>query len=114
MEKSAESQGRLTNAWSHSLGSVIINDFTENDVIKIMLNLDGGLFIDRIGKGMEEGGVMAARHAQIVIPTSTGTDPIYRRSSQLTFASMPITASTQTPKSIGFLRKDISQHRCTK
>ncbi|HBF30881.1 P-type conjugative transfer ATPase TrbB, partial [Rhizobium sp.] len=67
MDKNAESRRRLINALSDSLGPVIINALNEHDVVEIMLNPDGRLFIERIGKGMEEGGAMAAHHAQIVI-----------------------------------------------
>jgi type IV secretion system protein TrbB len=65
--KGDESRRRLIAGLKDSLGDIIITALNEIDVVEIMLNQDGRLFIERVGAGMEHAGAMSAHDAEIVI-----------------------------------------------
>lgn len=65
--KGGESRRRLIAGLKDSLGEIIITALNEIDVVEIMLNPDGRLFIERVGAAIEHAGGMSAHDAEIVI-----------------------------------------------
>ena len=65
--KSDESYRRLLEGLADALGSRILNALAEKEVVEIMLNPDGKLFAESIGKGIELLGNMTATSAEMVI-----------------------------------------------
>jgi P-type conjugative transfer ATPase TrbB len=64
-----ELQRRLTEKLRRELGQVVCAFLTEPDVIEIMLNPDGTLWVDRLGQDMEQVGTMSAVQAESLIGT---------------------------------------------
>jgi type IV secretion system protein VirB11 len=65
----AEIERRLIAAMRHQLGPVVCNCLDDREVVEVMLNPDGTLWEDRLGKGMTEIGVMTATAAASFIST---------------------------------------------
>jgi type IV secretion system protein VirB11 len=65
--KGGESRRRLIAGLEDSLGKAIMSALSEQDVVEIMLNPDGQLFVERVGKGMEPSGEMTPHDAQIIM-----------------------------------------------
>jgi type IV secretion system protein TrbB len=65
--KGNESLRRLVAGLTDALGDVIVSALADVDVVEIMLNPDGRIFVERVGAGMEQVGQMTAHHAEIVI-----------------------------------------------
>ncbi len=58
---------RLINNLKHNLGPVIMNALADEEVVEIMLNPDGKLWIERQGKGMEVCGSIPAQQGMLII-----------------------------------------------
>jgi type IV secretion system protein VirB11 len=58
---------RLVNNLKHNLGPVIMNALADEDVVEIMLNPDGKLWVERQGKGMEMCGSIPAQQGLRII-----------------------------------------------
>ncbi len=65
--RNGESRRRLIAGLGDSLGSTILSALSDDTVVEIMLNPDGQLFIERVGKGMEPSGEMTPHDAQIIM-----------------------------------------------
>jgi type IV secretion system protein VirB11 len=65
--RNGESRRRLIAGLEDSLGSTILQALSDEAVVEVMLNPDGQLFIERIGKGMEPSGEMTSHDAQIIM-----------------------------------------------
>lgn len=65
--KGGESRRRLIAGLEDALGQTITSALSEQDVVEIMLNPDGRLFVERVARGMDLAGAMTAHDAQIVI-----------------------------------------------
>jgi len=66
---SDELQRRLTEKLRRELGSLICGFLADPDVIEIMLNPDGQLWVDRLGGDMERVGTMTAMQAESLMGT---------------------------------------------
>jgi type IV secretion system protein VirB11 len=64
-----ELQRRLTEKLRRELGSLICGFLVDPDVIEIMLNPDGQIWIDRLGGAMERVGTMTAMQAESLMGT---------------------------------------------
>lgn len=58
---------RLLANLEHNLGPVVMSGLNDPDVIEIILNSDGNLWIERLGKTMEVAGRMDAAQGRLVI-----------------------------------------------
>lgn len=58
---------RLVNNLKHNLGPVIMNALADDEVVEIMLNPDGKLWVERQGKGMEMCGSIPAHQGLLII-----------------------------------------------
>lgn len=67
MDRGAESRRRLVNNLKSSLGDAIVSALDDPTVVEVMLNPNGNLFIERIGRGIELAGRMSPTDAEIVI-----------------------------------------------
>ncbi|WP_420340698.1 P-type conjugative transfer ATPase TrbB [Roseibium sp.] len=65
--KNGESRRRLIAGLEDSLGKAIMSALSEHDVVEIMLNPDGQLFIERVGIGMKPSGEITPHDAQIIM-----------------------------------------------
>ena len=61
------SQDRLVRKLAQSLGQTICDGLSDTNVVEVMLNPDGHLFVERIGEGIASSGTMDAGAAEIVI-----------------------------------------------
>lgn len=68
----SESQKRLYEKLTRDLGSVIIDALTDTDINEIMLNPDGGLWLDSHTKGMYRIGSMPRIQATAIVNTVAG------------------------------------------
>lgn len=66
-DSSRHSMSRLLNKLEHALGPELCRAIDEPDVIEVMLNPDGKLFIERLGGSIKTLGQMAASAAETVI-----------------------------------------------
>jgi len=66
---SDELQCRLVEKLRRELGAQICDFLETPDIIEIMLNPDGGLWIDRLGGDMEQVGTMSAIQAESIMGT---------------------------------------------
>ncbi len=66
---SDELQRRLTEKLRRELGPMICGYLVDPDVIEIMLNPDGTLWIDRLGSDMEQVGTMSGIQAEALMGT---------------------------------------------
>jgi type IV secretion system protein VirB11 len=64
-----EYQRRLTAKLRRELGPQICGYLTATDVVEVMLNPDGSLWIDRLGGGLERVGTMSAGQAEALLGT---------------------------------------------
>lgn len=62
-----EAKRRLILALRESLGEVILGALDDSTVVEVMLNPDGSLFVERVGKGMQRQGTMSPDTAETVI-----------------------------------------------
>jgi type IV secretion system protein VirB11 len=69
----AEQQTRVREKITRELGPLITALLHERDVIEIMLNDDGRLWVERLGEQMQPVGVMAAWQAEALIGTVAST-----------------------------------------
>ncbi|MHA7777921.1 P-type conjugative transfer ATPase TrbB [Roseibium sp. M-1] len=65
--RNGESRRRLIAGLEDSLGSTILSALSDEAVVEIMLNPDGQLFIERVGRCMEPSGEMTSHDAQIIM-----------------------------------------------
>ena len=63
----SESKRRLVLGLQDALGATILAALQESDVVEIMLNPDGGLFIERTGQGVAAAGRMSSHDSEVVI-----------------------------------------------
>lgn len=61
------SRSRLVRKLEESLGEEICTALADQNVVEIMLNPDGRLFVERLGQGILQSGTMPAGAAEIVI-----------------------------------------------
>jgi len=66
-DSSRHSLSRLINKLEHALGADLCRVIDEPDVIEVMLNPDGKLFVERLGGSISALGTMAASAAETVI-----------------------------------------------
>ena len=64
---SASSHNRLVRKLRDALGEVICAALEDTDVVEVMLNPDGRLFVERLGEGIETVGELAPGAAEIII-----------------------------------------------
>ena len=64
-----EQAQRLADTLKRQLGPMLCGLMQAPDVVEIMLNADGRLWVDRLGRGMEPIGTMAAATAESLIGT---------------------------------------------
>lgn len=69
----AEKQRRISEKLQRELGPVIVGLLSEPAVIEIMLNPDGTLWVERLGRGMDQFGTMASANAEALISTVAST-----------------------------------------
>lgn len=62
-----DSLPRLVSKLKHALGTQLCDALENEDVVEIMLNPDGMLFVERTGKGILPAGKMTSAAAEIVI-----------------------------------------------
>ncbi len=70
---SAERDQRIAEKIRRELGPEICRNLADPDVIEIMLNPDGRLWVERLGRGMTPLGTMAAWQAEALISTVAST-----------------------------------------
>ncbi|MBE0704985.1 MAG: Flp pilus assembly complex ATPase component TadA, partial [Afipia sp.] len=63
----SESKRRLILGLQDALGAAVTSALHDHDVVEIMLNPDGNLFIERVGQGIAAAGRMASHDAETVI-----------------------------------------------
>ena len=63
----SESKRRLVLGLQDALGATILAALQESDVVEIMLNPDGSLFIERVGQGITAAGRMTSHDSEAVI-----------------------------------------------
>lgn len=63
----APSRIRLVRKLHDALGDTLCSALADDNVVEIMLNPDGRLFIERLGKAMEEAGRMSSTAAETII-----------------------------------------------
>lgn len=63
----SESKRRLVLGLQDALGATILAALQETDVVEIMLNPDGSLFIERAGQGISAAGRMTSHDSEVVI-----------------------------------------------
>jgi len=63
----SESKRRLVLSLQDALGATILAALQESDVVEIMLNPDGNLFIERAGQGIAAAGRMTSHDCEVVI-----------------------------------------------
>jgi len=63
----SESKRRLVLGLQDALGATILAALQESDVVEIMLNPDGSLFIERVGQGITAAGRMTSHDSEVVI-----------------------------------------------
>lgn len=64
---SASSHSRLVRKLRDALGEVICAALEDTDVVEVMLNPDGRLFVERLGEGIEAVGELSPGAAEIII-----------------------------------------------
>ena len=69
----AETERRLIAAMRQQLGTVVCDRLDDQEVIEVMLNPDGTLWEDRLGKGMTPIGTMPTAAAESFISTVAST-----------------------------------------
>ena len=62
-------QARIRDQIERQLGPQIMGWLRSDDVIEIMLNPDGSLWVERLGKNMEQVGTLAASSAELMMRT---------------------------------------------
>lgn len=62
-------QARIRDQIERQLGPQIMGWLRSDDVIEIMLNPDGSLWVERLGKNMEQVGALAASSAELMMRT---------------------------------------------
>ncbi len=65
--RSKESHRRLVESLKDSLGETILLALQERDVVEVLLNPDGKLFVERVGQGMVLAGDIQPHDAEIII-----------------------------------------------
>jgi Flp pilus assembly CpaF family ATPase len=68
-----EFQRRMAEKLRRELGEQICAFLEQPDIIEIMLNPDGSLWIDRLGGDMEQVGTMSAMQAEALMGTVAST-----------------------------------------
>lgn len=63
----SESKRRLILGLQDALGAAVTSALHDPDVVEVMLNPDGNLFIERVGQGIAAAGRMASHDAETVI-----------------------------------------------
>ncbi|MFP1633898.1 P-type conjugative transfer ATPase TrbB (plasmid) [Aminobacter sp. NyZ550] len=63
----SESKRRLILGLQDALGATVTTALHDPDVVEVMLNPDGNLFIERVGQGIAAAGRMASHDAETVI-----------------------------------------------
>ncbi|CAG1015317.1 MAG: P-type conjugative transfer ATPase TrbB [Rhizobiaceae bacterium] len=63
----SESKRRLILGLQDALGAAVTSALHDHDVVEVMLNPDGNLFIERVGQGIAAAGRMASHDAETVI-----------------------------------------------
>ena len=63
----SSSHSRLVRKLREALGDVICAALEDDDVVEIMLNPDGQLFVERLGEGMARIGALPVGAAEIII-----------------------------------------------
>ena len=63
----SSSRSRLIRKLRDALGETICAALEDADVVEVMLNPDGGLFVERLGKGIDGIGELAPGAAEIII-----------------------------------------------
>ncbi|MVT01050.1 P-type conjugative transfer ATPase TrbB [Devosia marina] len=63
----SESKRRLILGLQDALGAAVTSALHDPDVVEVMLNPDGNLFIERVGQGIAAAGQMASHDAETVI-----------------------------------------------
>ena len=63
----SESKRRLILGLQDALGAAVTTALHDPDVVEVMLNPDGNLFIERVGQGIAAAGQMASHDAETVI-----------------------------------------------
>lgn len=62
-----EAKRRLILSLRESLGETILSALDDTTVVEVMLNPDGSLFVERLGKGIHKQGTMSPGAAETVI-----------------------------------------------
>jgi P-type conjugative transfer ATPase TrbB len=87
----AETERRLVDAMRRKLGPVACDRLDDPEVIELMLNPDGSLWEDRLGKGMTRIGVMDPVDAESFISTVASTlGVVMSRESPILECELPI------------------------
>lgn len=93
-ERSAESRRRISVKLQDELGEVICAALAEPDVVEIMVNPDGSLWVERLGKGMalhEE--TTHVSPAQVIATVAAFADTVVTRISPVVSAILPTDGS---------------------
>lgn len=93
-ERSAESRRRISVKLQDELGEVIFAALAEPDVVEIMVNPDGSLWVERLGKGItlhEE--TTHVSPAQVIATVAAFADTVVTRASPVVSAILPIDSS---------------------
>jgi type IV secretion system protein TrbB len=64
-----ETERRAVEKLQRELGSQLLEFLNSADVIEIVLNADGGLWVERLGEPMVLAGAMTASNAEAIITT---------------------------------------------
>jgi P-type conjugative transfer ATPase TrbB len=90
----AESRRRISAKLQDELGEVICTTLMEPDVVEVMVNPDGSLWVERLGKGMtqieEDGQVSPAR---VIATVAAYADTVVTRQSPIVSAVLPTDGS---------------------
>lgn len=98
-------EDRLLRSLKHSLGPTIMTALEAPDVVEILVNSDGCLWVDRFGQGMERAGVMNPVDASRVISlVASALEQTVGRDSTYVEGELPLDGSRFTgvmPPSVG-------------
>ena len=85
---------RLLAALEHNLGTVVMSALRDPDVVEIMLNPDGKIWIEKLGHEMEAVSEMATQQARLVLSlVASGLDTVITPEQPIIEGELPLDGS---------------------
>jgi len=89
-----QDNSRLLDNLKHNLGPVVMNALLDPDVVEIILNSDGNLWIEKLGKKMEIAGRMEAAQGRLVISLiASALETVVTNSNPIVEGELPLDGS---------------------